>query len=57
MATDHGADVVVAAGDNFAYKRAAIPALAIAGAASEGTIIRVTTSSNNSINYLNAHIN
>jgi hypothetical protein len=56
MATDHGADVVVAAGDNFAYKRAAIPALAIAGAASEGTIIRVTTSSNNSINYLNAHI-
>jgi hypothetical protein len=31
MANDHGSNVAIASDDNFAYKRAAIPALAIAG--------------------------
>jgi hypothetical protein len=52
---DHSTDNDVATGDNFAYKRAGL-SQAIAGSASEGTIIRVTTAVNNSMSFMNFHL-
>jgi hypothetical protein len=52
---DHATDNQVDTADNFAYKRAGL-ALAIAGASNEGIIIRVTTSTNNSMAYMNFHV-
>jgi hypothetical protein len=55
MNTDHGTEEDVAAGENFAWKRSSV-AQAVSGSGSEGVIIRVTTSVNNSIAYLNGHL-
>ena len=55
MATDYGTNNDVASGEGFAYKRTAL-SHAIAGASSEGVIIRITTVVNNSINDASFHI-
>ncbi len=55
LATDHGTNNDVAAGEYFAWKRAGLTT-AINGANGEGLMFRVTTAVNNSIDYLNFHI-
>ena len=49
LATDYGTNNDVATGTGFTYKRTGL-AVAIAGDASEGVLIRITTAANNSIN-------
>jgi len=55
MATDYGTNNDVASGEQVEYKRTGL-SHALAGAASEGLIIRVTTVVNNSINDMSFHI-
>lgn len=54
LATDYGTNNDVAS-ENFAWKRAGLSE-AITGSGLEGTIIRITTAVNNSIDYFNAHL-
>ena len=55
LVTDHAAFDEVDAGTNYAYKRAGLSSV-IDGAASEGTIIRITTAVNNSMAYMDFHL-
>lgn len=55
QSTDHGTESDLVAGEPIAWKRSNLAHI-VAGAASEGLIIRVTTTTNNCIAYLNGHI-
>lgn len=48
-------EIDIAAGEHFAFKRTGL-STPIAGAASEGLVMKVTTSVNNSVAYLNSHL-
>ncbi len=55
MATDHSTESDVDAGEYIAWKRDNL-STAIAGSNAEGLLVRVTTSVNNSISYLDVHV-
>jgi hypothetical protein len=55
MNTIHGTEQDIIGGEQFAFKVADLNT-AIAGTASEGAIIRVTTGTNNSVSFMNSHI-
>ena len=55
MTTIHGTESDLTAAKYFAFKRASMTT-AIDGSASEGLIVRVTDSVNNSITYMDSHI-
>ena len=55
MNTIHGTEQDIIGGEQFAFKIADLN-VPIAGTASEGAIIRVTTGTNNSVSFMNSHI-
>jgi len=55
MNTIHSTEQNITAGEGFAFKASTINH-AVAGASSDGFLIRITTSVNNSVAYLNAHV-
>ena len=55
MQTDYNTEYVFTAGENFAYKRAALSTV-VHGAESEGLVVRITTAANRSIDIANIHI-
>lgn len=55
MSTDHGTERSAVNGVSFAYKRAAL-ITEVTGSDSEGLLIRFTTTVNNAIEYMDAHI-
>lgn len=55
LSTDHSTDDNVDSGNYFAFKRSGLTEI-IDGANSEGVIIRITTSSANSIRFANCHL-
>lgn len=55
MNTVHSTEQDLDAGEPFAFKRSGL-AFDVAGGDSEGVIIRVTTSANNSISYMDSHV-
>ena len=55
MNTDHGTEQDIDSGEGFAYKRTNLYEL-VFGAASEGIVVRVTTSTNNSVANMDIHI-
>lgn len=55
LSTIHGAEREAVSGDQIAFKRAGM-STAIDGSASEGLVIAIITTVNNSLSYLNSHI-
>jgi len=55
LATDHGTNNNLTNNEDFAYKRAGL-STAIAGSASEGLVVAITTAVNNSISSASIHI-
>jgi hypothetical protein len=51
----HGTDNDIIGGEHFAFKRTGAN-VAIAGASSEGLVMKVTTTVNNSISYMDSHL-
>ena len=55
LSTDRGPERALVAGEHFAYKRTNLHEH-MDGTGSEGLVIRVTTTTNNSIEYMNCHV-
>lgn len=55
LTTDHSTDDQLASGTAFAYKRAGL-GTTLTGSGSEGVLIRITTTSNSAVEYMDAHI-
>jgi hypothetical protein len=55
MRTVHSTESDIDAGEGFAFKRVGL-STAVAGAGSEGIVVRVTTGINNSVTYMDTHI-
>jgi hypothetical protein len=51
----HGAENDIIGGEHFAFKRTGA-SVAIAGSANEGLVMKVTTTVNNSISYMDSHL-
>ena len=53
--TDHSTDDQLVSGEHFAYKRDNLTT-SVAGSGSEGFLVKVSSSANNAIEYINVHI-
>jgi len=55
MNTDHVTEKNLVNGEPFAYKRAGLTE-SVSGSASEGIVVRITTTSNASIQFMDTHL-
>ncbi|GAF74973.1 unnamed protein product, partial [marine sediment metagenome] len=55
MIVDHGAENTLSGGEHFAYKRVQLSEV-LAGSGSEGLVVKVTNTVNNSISYMDTHL-
>ena len=55
LSTDHPTDDQLASGEHFAFKRVGL-STAVSGSTTEGLLVRVVTTANNAIEYMNVHV-